>query len=67
MVHAYPMGKGFQDILTGTDHGEKSKDGEVFNVTGWRYLPSGKKDCPSLAVEEVSVKKHQPEFDEDLA
>lgn len=53
LVHAYPMSKGFQDLVTGTDDLGKDISGNEFIVRGWRYLPTGMVDTPqdSLTVE----------------
>lgn len=67
VVHAYPMNKGFQDLITGTDDGEKDSAGNVFTVTGWRYLPIGKTKNTTQAFETVSSKKSVPMEDYDAA
>lgn len=51
VVHAYPMSKGFQDLVTGADDLGKDRDGNEFIVRGWRYLPAGMTDTPKKAVE----------------
>lgn len=66
MVHAYPMSKGFQDLVTGTDDLNKDSDGNVFIVKGWRYLPTGMVGSKPMELEEVGAKKSET-GDEDSA